>query len=260
MRLPFENKGLFGDSRSEPPRIVRPAGRRFSGRGQSANLFQGKSLTKKPYFGICFGQIPDSSAAQRSANLLGKGSSKTGAAGLNRPETGRGQMAIDLVFALILILLALQGFSSVMTHFQDVQKEISLRQQLRENTRVSAIFILVSNLYFHRPFDYITEYLTQNPASDGKRLSIQTGWFSRATGTIPLNPVRFVETPQGFDCNIWSDLQDANLLFFTIFSSDSGLSKDVNVSRRLTVVSNYDDNHLVLFDSCGGPFHIRGKP
>ena len=168
-----------------------------------------------------------------------------------------GQSALDLLLSLLVLLIVLTVFSSVLTRFEEVQKEMSIRQQLREN--LSQIHWLSS--YAASQFHEISSYPATASVPVGFALSSRTNAYARTSGTVLLKPVRATGVQTAIDCSIIWDI-NAEAVEFKVSAppSSTGLPYPVDVNRT-TVANNFmDDNHTFIFSGCFNQFTIEADP
>ncbi len=175
----------------------------------------------------------------------------------------KGQTAVDVVMALIVVLVILSIFTNIHSQFQLTQKEISLRQQLRENASGTAQFITQAGWYIHSNPSLPLAPLQANIAAINN--------FTSFSGESTIYPIRALEKAQGFDCLVskigsptgFSTAEDWNLQF-RLIASDTGLSQDLDEISHFIVPANFPVQiptpnpavSRVIFSSCYEPVVI----
>ncbi|MBM3282046.1 MAG: hypothetical protein FJY86_01740, partial [Candidatus Diapherotrites archaeon] len=114
----------------------------------------------------------------------------------------RGQSALDLLLGLLILLVVLNIFSGVMTRYEEVQREISIRQQLRDNLSVMALLTGYSDSFFYEA--HVHPQTNSLPKSDF--VYDRTNYFLRSTGVVSLDRVRGVNVPDPFLCTLNMDI------------------------------------------------------
>ncbi|MEK6902500.1 MAG: hypothetical protein AABX02_02855 [archaeon] len=161
----------------------------------------------------------------------------------------RGQMALDLLFALLILLIVLSALAPVLNRFEESHAEISLHQQLRENGMSSQFLLSSSASYFREPISY-----PGNP-----NVVTITNTTVRAPGGILLSTLRALKSPQGFSCISEYDPSTHSYLL-TVPSSATQLPADVTYSFSFFEPADYHDAHTFSFNDCYGPFSIGVVP
>lgn len=175
----------------------------------------------------------------------------------------KGQTAVDVVMALIVVLVILSIFTNIHSQFQLTQKEISLRQQLRENAFGTAQFITQAGWYIHSNPSLPLVPLQANIVSINN--------FTSFSGQSNLYPIRALEKAQGFDClasklssSVGTSTATEWTLQLKLISSDTKLSQDVNEISPFIVPLNFPVQiptsnpalSRVIFSSCYEPVVI----
>ena len=146
----------------------------------------------------------------------------------------RGQSGLDAVTAMVVALLVLTAFGPVSNAFQASQKEISLRQQLRENVALAGDALTYAHWY-RSPDPFLAS-------------------SSFASGNIPLFSIREIEHAQGYECHpdVFS-----SVIQLKILKSDSGLAQDIVESRSISLPSSVAwSSSKVSFSSCEQPLEL----
>lgn len=168
----------------------------------------------------------------------------------------KGQSGLDLLLGLLVLLIVLNVFSSVLTRFEDVQKEISIRSQLRENLLQVHWLTSYAGSHFYQAVDY--------PATSsqprGSQLTLRTNEFARSTGVTILEKVRAVTTQPEMNCTFEWDINDFINFHSAIRGFDSGLPYDVDVNSTSVIPKLYDVNHLFTSTGCFDQFSIEALP
>lgn len=168
-----------------------------------------------------------------------------------------GQSALDLVLSILVFLIVLTVFSSVLTRFEEVQKEMSVRQQLRDN--LSQIHWLSS--YAASQFHEISVYPHTANLPAGIVLSTRTNAYSRTSGTVLLQPVRATGVQTSVDCTVIWDINSEAVEFkVSAPTSSTGLPYSVDVNRTTVANNLLDDNHTFIFSGCFNQFTIEADP
>jgi hypothetical protein len=158
----------------------------------------------------------------------------------------RGQAALDLLLALVILLVVLASMGGILSSFTDTQKEISLHQQLDEQARVSALFLSSYSRFMHEDIDPPPSFIaTLNE-------------YTRVEGGLPLSSIRVSGYPQGVDCSISLDWTSGVISFFTS-PYTAGLEGAVSASRSFLAVPSFDLHHDVESPGCGSPISVEAS-
>ncbi len=140
----------------------------------------------------------------------------------------KGQSGLDAVAAMVVALLVLTAFGPVSNAFQASQKEISLRQQLRQTGELASTALTYAHWY--RSLDPI----------------LSNGAFS--TGKVSLHSIRAVAHAQGFECH---PVKTTSVLQLTLLKEDTGLSRDIVEMHPVMLPTGMSwDPSKVVFSSC----------
>jgi Tfp pilus assembly protein PilW len=170
--------------------------------------------------------------------------------------TFRGQSALDLLLGLLILLIVLNIFSGVMSRYEDVQKEISIRQQLRDNLSVMSLLTGYAAGFFYD----IRDHPATNSLPQGHLLYSRTDIFTRSTGIVALDPVRGVDVPSPFLCSLFIDINGAAYFGVSAYPADTGLSYTVDTSSVAALKYLFDENHTFNPAGCFDYFSIEGLP
>ncbi len=169
----------------------------------------------------------------------------------------KGQSGLDLLLALLVLLIVLNVFSSVLDRFEDVQKEISIRQQVRENLQQIHWLASYAGGYYYEA----GEYPPTASLFVGSLLPIYLDENVRSTGITLLETVRAVGTQPGIPCSVDWDINASEINFHALVRGvDAGLTYDIDVNSITIIHSNYDDNHSFNVAGCFDAFSIEVKP
>lgn len=164
----------------------------------------------------------------------------------------RGQLALDLLLSLLVLLIVLTALGSVLNHFESTQKELSLHQQLREDG-ITVQYLLSSAIsYYHEPLVY----------SGNPDLVHLTNAPIRVPGNTPLSALVALKTPQGFSCGftpVWSSVSSDSLQL-SIAAADTELSDDVEYAFSFSSPDEFRTAHSLSLSGCYGPFAIEVNP
>ncbi len=168
-----------------------------------------------------------------------------------------GQSGLDLILGLLVLLMVLNVFSSVLARFEETQKEISIRQQLREN--LSQIRWLTS---YAGSFNYDAgDYPPTASLAEGWKLPYYLDENVRSTGITSLQTVRAVGVRSDIPCLFTFDINAPVINFYAlVLGSDSRLPYDVDVNGISIIHSTYDDNHSFNVAGCFISYSIEAKP
>lgn len=167
----------------------------------------------------------------------------------------RGQAALDLLLALVILLVVLASMGGVLSSFTDTQKEISLHSQLDEQSRLSAFFLGLHAARFHADISYPTN--SGGPSPLDTLVSV-TNKHARSTGALLLPPVRISGYPQGVPCTITADLANGEVEFKTS-SGESGLPSDVVADSVFISPGLFENSYEIESDGCGTPLVLEAK-
>lgn len=169
----------------------------------------------------------------------------------------RGQSGLDLLLGLLILLIVLNVFSSVLVRFEEVQKEISIRQQLRENIFLMGVLASYSGGKFSDP----RLYPPTNNLVYGYDLPYGYNVFNRSTGIVDLENIHAAGTQAHVPCTFAWDVNISNVNYYLLVSNaDSGLPYDIDLNRVVSTQGLYDKNHLFLVSGCVDTFSIEAKP
>lgn len=169
----------------------------------------------------------------------------------------RGQSGLDLLLGLLVLLIVLNVFSSVLVRFEEVQKEISIRQQLRENI----ILMGMLTSYAGTKYQGIHFYPLTNNTLIGFDLPLRANAYSRFTGIVDLEGVQSAGSQSAIPCSLVWDINLPQLNYLlTISGADSGLPYDMDINRTVRVDENYDLNHSFVKVGCVESFSIEAVP
>ncbi len=164
----------------------------------------------------------------------------------------RGQLALDLLLSLLVLLIVLTALGSVLNRFESTHKELSLHQQLREDG-ITAQYLLSSAVsYYHEPLNY---------AGDSAIVQL-TNAPIRVPAETPLSSLKAIDTPQGFSCGFeleWNDGSDDSLNL-TIPAADTKLSETIEYSFSFSSPDEFQTEHFLSLSGCYGPFLIGVNP
>lgn len=157
----------------------------------------------------------------------------------------RGQAALDLLLSLVILLVVLASMGGVLSSYTDTQKEISLHQQLDEQSRLTALFLGIHSQRAHG----VSSFPTGGSLSSADVVGI-TNEYIHSTGAFSLSPVRISGYPQGVPCTIAADLTSGAVSFSTL-GVDAGLASSVSADSSFVSSSGFDNEHDVDTDGCG---------
>jgi hypothetical protein len=168
----------------------------------------------------------------------------------------RGQTALDLLLGLLVLLIILNAFSGVLTRFEEVQKEMSIRQQLREN-----LFLIRSFTEYSSSFAFDQHiYPKTNSLPQGTLVVDYVNYFTRSFGTVELKPVRAVGVQSYVPCLFTHDVNVGIFLAATALPADTFLPYTVDVNTYGIIKEGYDSNHSFIVDGCFNYFSIGALP
>lgn len=165
----------------------------------------------------------------------------------------RGQMALDLVIAFILVLVVFLGFVEVVTNFQESQLEIGLRQQLQQNASVISEMTIHAFQYYHVNFKYPNSHSTVIPV---------TNQFTRMTGKIHTSPIQGIELGNSLNCKIKINYVPGpgssylGIITLSIPSTQTGLPRDVNGYKQIVAIPGVETKYTLSLQNCGYDFVI----
>ena len=162
----------------------------------------------------------------------------------------RGQAALDLLLALVVLLVVLASLEGVLSSFASTQKEIGIHQQLDEQARVSALFLSLHSRFFHESHSYPTKGGPSSFFVDS------LNDFISSTGSLSLSPVRASGYPQGVGCVISVDWSPS-LVQYTVVGGDAGLGGDVVSNRLFSSIPGFDSSHSLSADGCASPLVLE---
>lgn len=167
----------------------------------------------------------------------------------------RGQMALDLVLAMLVLLVILNAFSSVYAQFQATNNEISVRQQLRDQALLAGFLVgdSMNQVYASTPYPATAT----RPSGNG--LPNVLNQFVRFTGKVPLSTVHAFNFPQGVSCTVALSPATGQLSF-SVSQGDIGTPADVSGDARLAYRNNWSDHHVISAEGCVVPFEVRSLP
>lgn len=170
----------------------------------------------------------------------------------------KGQSALDLLLALLVLLIVLNVFTSVLTRFGEVQKEISIRQQLRENLSLISVFTTYSGGLFYRPNVYPP---TNTFPAFGTLLVDYTNHFTRTFGSVALEQVRATGVQTTISCTTLFDV-NIDVVRYGVYARgiDTGLPIDVDANAYAIIRPGYDANHHFVSTGCFDYFSIEVFP
>ncbi len=169
----------------------------------------------------------------------------------------RGQSGLDLLLSLLVLLIVLNVFSSVLVRFEEVQKEISIRQQLREN-----IFLMGTlTAYTSGKFSDIRVYPQTNNIPRSVDLTARLNAYSRSSGMIDLENIRSPGVQSRVPCTFAWDINLPVLNYsLLVLAADAGTPYDIDINRYVHVDENYDQNHSFVPQGCVDVFSVEAKP
>lgn len=162
----------------------------------------------------------------------------------------KGQTAMDIVMALVVLLVVMSIFSNIQSQFSLTQKEITLRQQLRANAISAAQFVTQAAWYEHA-----------DPAGGTNIINN----FSSFSGQSAISPIRAFGKLQGFDCSATTTTVNANEIAFELLllKTDTGLSQNISEKSIMVHPTNFlidiSDPAVskVIFNSCFEPVVVQ---
>lgn len=174
---------------------------------------------------------------------------------------GRGQSSLDMVFGLLVLLIVLNSFTYVWDRFEETQKEISIRQQIRDNVWLNDLFYV----YGAFQFQDLHSYPPVNTSS-GQIIQTQLPYlinhYTRTTGTISFPTVRALGFANGVPCT--SSLSHLSQFFtlsqVNVKASDVGIPWDIDINNYVGSRDGFDTNHTFAFDGCGGSLTVEAVP
>lgn len=168
----------------------------------------------------------------------------------------RGQTALDLLLGLLVLLIVLNAFSGVLTRFEEVQKEMSIRQQLHEN-----LFLIRSFTEYSSSFAFDQHiYPKSNSLPEGTLVADYFNYFTRSFGTASLKPVRAVGVQSYVPCLFTYDVNVGIFLAAYAYPADTFLPYVVDVNSYGIIKQGYDYNHSFIVDGCFNHFSIEALP
>lgn len=168
----------------------------------------------------------------------------------------RGQSALDLLLSLIIVLIVLSSFSTILSRFDEVNREISLRQQLRENSSLITSLATYSSTVMNQGLNYPPT----NSLPGGNLL--QNGYFdhSRAGSIVLLTPIRSLSSVDSSSCVFDYDVNGTLLTYrVAIPASYSGLPMDVDINTTALIHSRFDFNHTFILNGCLDSFVVEAQ-
>ena len=165
----------------------------------------------------------------------------------------RGQMGLDLVIALILVLIVFLGFAQLVSQFEKSQLEMSLRQQLQQNADVVGELTIHAFQYYRLNLDYPVGYKTFTPIFNQ---------YTHMTGRIHTSPVRGIHFANGYNCkfNIAYTFVptgvSSGIISISLPASQTGLSRDVNGIKNVVATPGVNTKYNLLLPNCGYDFVI----
>lgn len=166
----------------------------------------------------------------------------------------RGQAALDLLLALVILLVVLASMGGILSSFTDTQKEISLHQQLDEESRLAALFLGLHAQRMHGAANYPTN-VSGGPSSPDTLVSV-TNAYAHSTGALLLPSVRISGYPQGVPCSITPDWVAGTIEFKTV-GSDAGLANEVTAIHGFVSPGGFETAHSFESDGCGSPLILE---
>ncbi len=173
----------------------------------------------------------------------------------------RGQMALDLLLGLLVLLIVLNAFSVVLDRFEETQKEVSIRQQVRENILLTQLLVTYSAAHSH---DISTYPASNGPVitPTGPSLPNLVNTFTRSPGEVSLSTVRALNYPSGIVCTGNFFLLDPQTLVarVDVLGGDVGQTTNIQIDQNISIRRYYDTNHILTFDGCFGKILIEAAP
>jgi hypothetical protein len=165
----------------------------------------------------------------------------------------RGQAALDLMMAFILVLVIGSALSTVVQTYTSTQKEIGIHQQLHESGNLIALFLSNAMLPYHAPQSY--------PTALGLSSTLVTtvNSFTRGSGALSPFSIRAFEFPQGVPCSIITDW-DQNTISLRVEGSDVGLSTAVQSVHPFYPPQGFELYHSLNVDGCSSPVSLESLP
>lgn len=162
----------------------------------------------------------------------------------------RGQAALDLLLALVILLVVLASLGGILSSFTTTQKEISLHQQLGEQARLSAVFLSLHAQHFHENYSY-----PSRPGGPPSLVDVVNA-HTRSTGTLSLTPVRVSGYAQGVPCSILANAS-AGTVDYTTLASEVGLPTSITYSASFPPRAGFDAVHSINSGGCGTPLVVE---
>jgi hypothetical protein len=156
----------------------------------------------------------------------------------------------------VILLVVLASMGGILSSFTDTQKEISLHQQLDEESRLSALFLGLHAQRTHGGASYPTNP-SNGPATPETIVSV-TNAYVRSTGALLLPSVRISGYPQGVPCSIVPNWVSGTVEFKTM-ASDSGLADEVSAVHGFASPDGFNLTHSFESDGCGSPIILEGN-
>jgi hypothetical protein len=166
----------------------------------------------------------------------------------------RGQAALDILLALVIMLVVLVSLNGVLSSFTSAQGTIALHQQIHEQGRLTGMFLSLHSNRFHEAYGYPTK--SGGPVSPITFVDVIND-YTRSTGSLSLPPIRSVGYPQGVPCTI-SVGWPSGTVDFLIEGSDAGLPSDVSFQQSFSSIEGFDSVHSVDADGCGSSIVVEG--
>jgi len=168
----------------------------------------------------------------------------------------RGQSALDLLLSLVIVLLVLSSFTTILSRFDEVNREISLRQQLRENSSL----ITAVTTYSSTVMSQDMSYPATNSLPIGRQLPLTYFDYARANSVVLLTPIRSLSSANSLSCDF---VYDANGVSFNYFLSIptfySGLSAPVDINATAFIHPGFDFNHTFSVNGCLDSFVVEAQ-
>lgn len=167
-----------------------------------------------------------------------------------------GQSALDLLLGLLVLLVVLNLFSGVVTRYDEVQREMAIRQQLRENLNMISTFIDYGSGFYYNS----QVYPKTNSLPESSYLYERHNFFLRSFGAASLSPVRGVGISSPFSCSFTMDTNIATSYGVYAYPAETGLPFVIDTNVFSIMKFGYDANHLISVAGCFDFITIEALP